>query len=184
MANTYTFTSFSGADMRASAGGLELGTLTGLSFSITREKGPVYVAGNPNPIGVGRGRRGIAGSLTFATLNKAALAELMGSSQFARKPGEPSGASTSEVVESIRINDSTAGAVAGAPMYVDQLPPFNISISFVNEAGSAAHMELFGVDILSEGGGFSIEELTLETQMTFIALSLQRMDPRTSISLG
>ena len=171
--NTQTYVAFSGADMRAHVGSTEIGTLTGISFSITREKGPVYVAGKPNPVGVGRGRRGIAGSLTFATLNDAALRTVMNERHFHSRVGANPAPGT--------LVDAGAAVqkdmVERVPLYVDQIPPFNLTITFANESGNRANLSLFGVDILSEGGGFSIEELTLETQMTFIAMSMTRLTP-------
>ncbi len=42
---TQTYTSFSGCDIRASFEGITVGNLMGVSFSVTREKAPIYVLG-------------------------------------------------------------------------------------------------------------------------------------------
>lgn len=56
--------------------------------------------------------------------------------------------------------------------YVDQLPPFDIVLTFVNENGNAAVMAINSVILVNEGGGFSMEDLTAETAFTFIARSI------------
>ena len=41
-----------------------------------------------------------------------------------------------------------------------------------NEYGAAASAKLFGVEILNEGFGFSVEDTVLEQQATFIARAI------------
>jgi hypothetical protein len=56
--------------------------------------------------------------------------------------------------------------------YVDQLPPFDIVITCVNEMGNAAFMSLNGVILINEAGMMSMESLTSETHFTFLARSI------------
>jgi len=63
MAGVAAFSSMSGIDITALVGDRIIGTLTGISYSITREKAPVYTFGSANPRSFSRGKRGIAGSL-------------------------------------------------------------------------------------------------------------------------
>ena len=57
-----TYTSFSGVDIQAVFGDTKIGNLQGVSYSITREKAPIYCMGSVDPLGFSRGKRGIAGS--------------------------------------------------------------------------------------------------------------------------
>ena len=44
--------------------------------------------------------------------------------------------------------------------YVDQIPPFDVVIVAANEYGKAATMRIYGIEILNEGSGFSIDDLS------------------------
>jgi hypothetical protein len=61
---------------------------------------------------------------------------------------------------------------AHAPNYVDQIAPFDISIIAVNEYGRAAMMRIYGCEILNEGSGFSIDDIVIENQMTYICRTI------------
>ena len=43
------YTSFSGVDITATFDNVPIGTLQGISYSVTREKSPVYTIGYANP---------------------------------------------------------------------------------------------------------------------------------------
>lgn len=43
---TKTYTSFSGADIVPTFGGRVIGEMQGITYSITREKAPIYTMGN------------------------------------------------------------------------------------------------------------------------------------------
>ena len=45
----------------------------------------------------------------------------------------------------------------------------DITISFANEYGQKAKIVLYGVEILNEGSGFSIDNVTSEKACTFVA---------------
>lgn len=62
-------------------------------------------------------------------------------------------------------------------VYADQIPPFDIAISFQNEYGQAASMALLGVEILNEGSGMSIDDITTEKACTFVARGLTHIKP-------
>ena len=58
------------------------------------------------------------------------------------------------------------------PWYTDQILPFDITIAAANEYGAAASAKLYGVEILNEGFGTSVDDSVLEQQATFIARSI------------
>ena len=51
--------------------------------------------------------------------------------------------------------------------YSDQVLPFDITLAGTNENGAATCMKIFGVEILNEGSGVSID--VTEMQATFVA---------------
>ncbi len=58
------------------------------------------------------------------------------------------------------------------PWYSDQILPFDITVAAANEYGAAASCKLFGVEILNEGFGSSVDDSVLEMQATFVARSV------------
>lgn len=56
--------------------------------------------------------------------------------------------------------------------YVDQILPFDIAIVAANEYGQSAQMRLYGCEILNEGSGFSIDDIVIENQMTYVCRTI------------
>lgn len=65
--------------------------------------------------------------------------------------------------------------------YTDQLPEFDIIINFVNDSGDAAFLVVGGVSLVNEGWGWSLDDLTSETAITYVA---KAVTPMTSLSDG
>lgn len=72
-----TYNSYSGVDMRATFGGKLIGEIQGLSYTVQREKAPIYTMGEADPRSYSRGKRGIAGSVVFTVFDRSALLEAM-----------------------------------------------------------------------------------------------------------
>jgi hypothetical protein len=69
--------------------------------------------------------------------------------------------------------DDVSSNYAVAPVfYVDQILPFDVSIVAANEYGSSAQMRLYGCEILNEGSGFSIDDMVIENQMTYVCRTI------------
>jgi hypothetical protein len=64
------------------------------------------------------------------------------------------------------------------PFYADQMPPFDITLSFLNEVGNMARLDIYGVELLNEGMGISIEDMAIEQAMTFIARAIGKINPK------
>jgi hypothetical protein len=79
---TRGYNSFSGVDIKAVFGTKSIGTLQGISYSISREKAPVYTMGSADPRAFARGKRGIAGSLVFIQFDTEPLLEEMSNLRF------------------------------------------------------------------------------------------------------
>lgn len=183
-AYSQTFTSFSGADIFATFNGVVVGELTSITYSVAREKAPIYVMGDPNPKSFSRGKRGISGSLVFSVFDRDALHQMKTVNNPVYRHGLNSTQSgdfnIDEILPVHEIN-MTQKDVPGkwaqgqAPKYSDEIPPFDITISFMNEYGQSAKMTIFGVEILNEGMGMSVDDVSTEKATTFIARGIDDM---------
>jgi hypothetical protein len=72
-----TYNSFSGIDISPVFNGKAIGECQGLSYSVSREKAPLYTLGSPNPRSFSRGKRGIAGAVVFLVFDRSSLFESM-----------------------------------------------------------------------------------------------------------
>lgn len=194
MANTdkyvQTYNSFSGVDCKAVFNNIVIGSLQGLSWSVTREKAPIYTMGKANPRAFNRGKRGIAGAFIFTVFDTDALLEAMKDFYYLADKDEATMYSNYQDILGTRLNIAdldllTAPAAATAvtttgggadfdqeqrsPFYADQMPPFNITLMGANEYGALALKKILGVEILNEGSGVSIDDIVTEQQYTFVA---------------
>lgn len=182
---TETYTTFSGADIVATFGGAPIGSLSGITWSVTREKAPIYTMGSANPRSFSRGKRGIAGSLIFTMFDRPSLYDMLlkhatdGTvNYFTRSSNVLPGFDTSNTITHAGIvaPDSQQLEVRTAfPYYADQIPPFDVALTFANEYGQAAVRSIYGVEILNEGSGASMDDIVIEETMTFIARELGPM---------
>lgn len=151
--NTPSF--FSGADIKAviSTGDKlwVLGELQTISYSIHREKPSVMLLGRVSPAGFTRGARTIAGSMIFTVFNQEILRHLATS-----HPEDPV--------------DSGFGSVMS-----DQIPPFNVTISFVNEDGRMSSVVIYGIEIIDDGQVMSINDMIIENTKSYKARGIDVM---------
>lgn len=188
---TKSYNSFSGVDIRAVFGNQVIGTLQGISWSVSREKAPIYTMGDPDPRAFARGKRGIAGSMVFIQFDRHALLSEMELTLFwadkdslrpdgleinpvGRGSGNSPGANAFEQESAFaNVTDPRDDQLAVRPWFSDQIPPFDITLTAANEYGSAATMRIYGVEILNEGSGASIDDIVLEQQMTYVCRTIQ-----------
>src|SRR6185437_2991311 len=76
---------------------------------------------------------------------------------------------TVDQLDDIPISEVQSFKEPALPWYSDQALPFEITVAMANEYGSAASAKLFGVEILNEGWGMSIDDSVNEMQATFVA---------------
>ena len=79
---------------------------------------------------------------------------------------------TTEDLDNVPLSTVQGFKQLALPWYADQCLPFDITIAAANEYGAAASAKLFGVEILNEGFGTSVDDSVLEQQATFIARSV------------
>lgn len=208
------YNSFSGVDIKGVFANQVIAELQAISYSVTREKAPVYTMGSADPRAFSRGKRGIAGTLVFIMFDRHGLLGAMG--QYADPgnqlfflsdkddlrpeagildPGNLTGVGIQTVDASLNspeaqiafqesnISNVRDDQVAAAAWYVDQLPPFDITLAAANEYGSLAVMRIYGVELMNEGYGVSIDDIVSEIQNTYIARTMVPWRPAGSVSL-
>ena len=81
------------------------------------------------------------------------------------------GSASADILDTTITNLQTGDlwAELDTPNYVDQMPPFNITIVGVNEQGKKMGMRIYGVVLINDGVAISIDELNIEKRYTFIA---------------
>lgn len=196
-------TVFSGSDVVVIFGNEYVGECMSFTLGINREAGPLYVMGKKSPIAIPKGKRGIGGSFVLAQLGYDALLQycasivsdpnkaqvwvrqdevaiqMNGVGKDAAKSPNLS-LQTSNVTSSItsaktnlwqNIMDPTGQSLG----YADQIPPFNITLVGINEQGDQMGMRIYGVTILNDGFGVSIDDLNIEKRYTFVATAASRM---------
>jgi hypothetical protein len=90
-------------------------------------------------------------------------------SSILRSAGIPLNIPSNEAQGLIPINSVAARKEEAAPGYSDPILPFDVTLAGTNEQGAATAMKIFGVEVLNEGSGISIDDAVTETQATFIA---------------
>jgi intein/homing endonuclease len=60
-------------------------------------------------------------------------------------------------------------------MVIDEMPPFDITITFANEYGQRSTMSILGVTIVDEGQVMSIEDMMTENTMSYMAMDIELM---------
>lgn len=165
------YSSYSGADIVATitpVGGKPyvFGELQTISYSIHRDKFPVRALGSINPKGFSMGGRTIAGSLIFTVFDRHVLKEAIdgwwGWDQ-AIYGAAPAG--SRQLMDDMKYR-----------MVTDEMPPFDVTVTFMNEYGVGSVLRLYGVTIVDEGQVMSIEDMITENTMSFMARDIQLLD--------
>src|SRR5947209_20593585 len=72
-----SYNSFSGSDIRCNIGQYGFAECQGVSYSVSREKAPVYTMGSPDVRSFARGKRGIGGNLIWVNFDRHGLLRLV-----------------------------------------------------------------------------------------------------------
>jgi len=197
---TQSYNSFAGADYRCNIGPYYFAELQGISYSVTREKAPIYTMGSPDPRAYSRNKRGIAGSLVWVNFDRHALLALFNAArgkfvadvdEIRPQYSNPDAVNSASAVFNSSLTrdlgpsvgatiDTLDSTVSGqswtelaVPWYSDQILPFDVSIAAANEYGAMAGAKILGLEIINEGTGVSIDDTVTETQATFVARSIE-----------
>ena len=192
-----SYNSFSGVDIKGVFGSKVIAELQAVSYSITREKAPIYTMGSADPRSFSRGKRGLAGTLVFIMFDRAVMINALSEIHFYADKDDihpeytnannfdANLQSLNKAVSSesqIQGQESPIDAVGAdhqtaPPWYADQIIPFDITLAAANEYGALAVMRIFGVEILNEGFGVSIDDIVSEQQHTYAARSMLGWTP-------
>lgn len=225
---TRTFSSFSGADIVATFNGRAIGELQALSYSVSREKAPIFTMGSADARTFSRGKRGISGQLVFVQFDRDALMdemskdykgapEMMKIQQYkANMSGVGRDSNTlgieDQILNGLKSMSSTGVTTYGinswddqmtkmgyanvkddagfdsnnltdfyTPEYADQIMPFNITITMANEYGNRAGMEIYGIELLNEASGFSVDDVVTAKAFTFVARKVTAVKPKENL---
>jgi len=197
-----SYNSFSGVDIKGLFGNKVIAELQAISYSITREKAPIYTMGQADPRAYSRGKRGIAGTLIFVVFDRGPLLSYLGglssdgglkflSDRDDIRPAfvdpnamtsnltSSSGRTAADTVQNQESNLTSVGSdqELATAWYTDQLPPFDITLAAANEYGALAVMKIMGVELLNEGYGVSIDDIVSENQHTYVARAVVPWTP-------
>lgn len=154
------YTSFSGSDTKLSisfkgATPIYIGEAQTVTYSLFRPVEPVYVLGQPTPNGYVRGQRTIAGSIIFTVFDRNVLLNAFYNAY-------------SKNMDSDCINKE---------YLTDELPPFDMHLTFMNEYGLSAALVIYGCYIPSEGQVHSVEDMITENTIQYVATDMTLMRP-------
>ncbi len=191
-----TFHSFGGTDIHAVFGNEVFGELQMVSYKTDREKAPVYTMGSADLRTIARGKRLTSGACVFIVFDRDALLETMNTQKGVVKPhldktftaNLKESTSSNSVQEGGSVQGVTSVTDASAvnldtfteeksAVLADQLLPFDITLVGANEYGQSSKMTIHGVELMSEAGGISIDDLVIEKQMSFIARRVSNWKP-------
>ena len=135
--------------------------------SIVMSTYDIEVEGNHNFFGafLSHNSRTIAGSIVFTLFDREVLWDL---------------------IQSYAVDVDWAGegeyeTSVHTPM-LDQLPPFDITITFANEHGDIANLAIYGVEIVDEGTVLSIDDLLVEKTCSWVARDIDMIRPYSNTS--
>lgn len=187
MTNPYVdnFTSVSGSDIVGVFGHVEFVNLQGISVSVNREVHPIYVMGKTDPVSFVRGKRGVAGSLVTIANDRGSLYDIKERyGVYAAKAGDDLGArSTRRTQDRLGENALAAseldrlGYQLETPDYADQLPPFDVTLVGRSDSLAATISRVGGIFVVSMGTGVSVDDNSIEQQMTWVALYYEDWRP-------
>lgn len=161
--SAYAGTSYSGADMLATItikntdqyknATCVLGELQTLSYSTHMERSGVRKLGNVNVADYTNGPRTIAGSLVFAVFNRHVI-----------RP----------ILDQMGVTDEILS---------DEMPPFDLTITYANEYGHDSVMRIYGIRLVNEGQVCSINDVYIENTYQYVATNLELME-KTELQLA
>lgn len=130
--------------------------LTTLTVSIHRAKAQVRAGGYINPKGIARGTRTIAGTMVMTKFTADVLLSFL----------------SGNILPDDLSKDTTWTKI-------DQLPPFNLTLLFSNEYGYASFQRLTGVELVTDGSVYSIQDMLTEETVSYMATDLSPLMPLT-----
>lgn len=123
-----------------------LGELQTLSYSTHMERSGVRKLGNVNVSDFTNGPRTVAGSLVFAVFDRHVMRS---------------------IIQKMGIDQETLP---------DELPPFDITITYANEYGSNSVLRIYGVRLVNEGQVCSVNDVYMENTYQYVATNIETLN--------
>lgn len=149
---------------------LKLGTVSGISGTISSQKKPRMVIGQKNPIGISSGVRLVTGTIVFEIFDKGIMQEI----QALVKAELGNNTSDSYVIfengQNVKFDTLTN---------LFSLPPFDLVIVAVKENNEKIRMKkvIKNIVLSSSAGAIGVNTLTVQEEYQFIA---QKIEPFTN----
>jgi hypothetical protein len=132
---------------------LPLVNLQSITISTFRAKNQVRALGHVNAVGLARGSRTVAGTFILTEFNRDAFWDIL----------------TAPYRD---INAGDAGAVNP-----DQMRPFDIMLMFAHEMGNIAIRHIYGLEIVTNGIVYSVQDYYSENTVSYIATDISPLIP-------
>jgi hypothetical protein len=132
---------------------------TTITVSVFRVKDPARACGYIGAKGYSRGGRTVAGTLVLTQFTQDVLFEFLSAFALRDKSKDTSYAK------------------------IDQLPPFNITMIFTNESGYASFRRLLGVEFVSDGTVYSVNDAFSEETISYVCADFTTLMPMSLSSL-
>lgn len=161
MYNAKTYTSFSGSEATVSVvfkfgHPVVIGECQTITYSIYRPITPVFNLGSAKASGYVRGPRTLAGSIIFTVFDRHILLRAF--------------------YEAFNNANPDAKCLQHS-ILPDELPPFDLQVTFMNEYGQSSVLVIHGVYMTSEGQVMSVEDMITENTMQYLASDITLMRP-------
>lgn len=145
---------FSGSDMVVSlvfpnSSPYAVGECSTVTYSTLRDVQEVRTLGRISVRGFTRGQRRVAGTIIFTVFEQ-------------------------HIVNNIKNHVAYLQSLSSIKS--DELPPFDIIITFGSEYGRSARLVIYGAVVLEEGKVMSIEDLFTENTWTYLARDIRPME--------
>ena len=171
----------SAVDVTLYIGDQVVGGARGIEFSVTRNKRPVATMGTANMHAVARGERLVSGTLTGVVLYAHNLKDA-----FVKAAMNPDGSNSTITrlanVVDFEVVDRRYTNVALEPkpiikvdtLYLDELPPMDITLVGVNELGATYIRHILGAEIVTHGYTIDLNtDVAVFETVEFVAHYLQ-----------
>lgn len=184
------YTSFAGSDIVASitlppeisdGKPIVIGTLQTITYSTHRETSPVRTLGRINPVGFTSGARTIAGSLIFTVFDHNVVYDIQErildyvlNGKSTKTPSDnDEGYSLDTYKKLINVAGYNLSNLKNQHILMDEMPPFDVTISMRNEYGNGGSLVIRGLTIVDEGQVMSIEDMITENTMSYMAMDIR-----------
>lgn len=169
-----------------------IGTLSSITVSVVREVNPLWSMGSPDYRAISKGKRSISGTMTFVVLDRDPIVrDILGTQEALLQLNTQYTRASSQNINGTYVgswgaldnpdsaaNRSTVGSairnlynlIGKQPLrYADQMAPFDITISLINDQGAASVAAVRQINFVSQGTGWSMHDLESDQVYSYIA---------------